>query len=223
MLIPYFFCLGSARLAMRWSVLLLVLVVGLASPVFAEKAKPMTVTQMEQWLAGVRGKTDEKVAKQLGGLELTERVRPALLARWEANLPGDHSRQVLTALADVSAFLDPPAADQLAAAPPDLKAQGAVLSNAIDYVVQTLTKLPDFYATRTTEHLQDTPASSESRGWGSYGGSGVIGIGSGGGSHWMQEFPYELLHSTGHSSVVVTYRDGVEMRGTQKMDSSLIS
>jgi len=208
---------------MRRIVFLLLLAAGLASPFYAQKTKPMSAAQMEQWLAGVHGKADEKVAKQLGGLELTERVNPALLASWQANLPGNQSRAALTALADLSAFLDPPAADQLAAAPPDLKAQGAMLSSAIDYVVQTLTKLPDFYATRTTEHFQDTPAyetlsTHESGGCRPSNGGCYTNA-----RNTINVVPYEPLHSTGQTSVVVSYRDGVEMRGAQKMDRSLIN
>lgn len=220
MMTPCISCSRSARYAGRQIVLLLLLAIGLASPSWAGQL--VSVAQMEQWLAGVHGKADEKVAKQLGGLELTERVSPALLTRWQANLPGSQSRAALTALADMSAFLDPPAANQLAAAPPDLKAQGAVLSNAIDYVVQTLTKLPDFYATRTTEHFQDTP-SYDTISTHQFGGCSSTNGCYTGAQNTINVVPYEPLHSTGQTSVVVTYRDGVEMRGAQKMDSSLIS
>jgi hypothetical protein len=222
-IVPRISCSRRARSgAIRQIVLLLLFVAGLASPLCAQKTKPMSVAQMEQWLAGVHGRADEKVAKQLGGLELTERVNRALLARWQANLPGSQSRAALMALADLSAFLDPPAADQLAAAPPDLKAQGAMLSSAIDYVVQTLTKLPDFYATRTTEHFQDTP-SYETISTHQFGGCSSTNGCYTGAQNTIKVDPYEPLHTIGQSSVVVSYRDGVEIRGTQKMDRSLIN
>lgn len=197
---------------MRQFVLLLIVLVGMASPSWAAPAEtgPVTVAQLGQWLAGAHGQSDGKIAKELGGMNLTEQVSPAQLARWQSALPGRNSREALTALADVSAFLDPPATDMLAAPPPDLKAQGAIFSSAIDYVVNTLAKLPDFSATRTTLHFQDAPAHSVH--------DFHIGLGQS-----YITIPYAPLRRTTRLSTSVSYVNGAEVWGSREMDSNAIN
>ncbi len=53
--------------------------------------------------------SDAEKAKQLTGLELTERLSERRLASLYAIAHGKRTRQELRLLADVSAFLDPPA------------------------------------------------------------------------------------------------------------------
>ncbi|MGH9562969.1 MAG: hypothetical protein ACRD3S_16075, partial [Terracidiphilus sp.] len=67
----------------------------------------MTVDQLDQLLAKLHDKPDTKVAHELEDLQLSERVSPARLARWEAQYPGSHTQQELMKLADLSTFLDP--------------------------------------------------------------------------------------------------------------------
>ena len=74
-----------------------------------------------------------------------------------AGLRGRKARQALVALADASAFLDPPAGEIPADAPPDHNAQQRMTSLALEYLNQALPNLPNFYATRTTVHYQETP------------------------------------------------------------------
>jgi hypothetical protein len=69
---------------------LLLLLAGIALPP-AVAARNITVEQLEQVLAAAHGKLDAKVAQQLSGLELTERLSAAKLSRWEADLPGSSS------------------------------------------------------------------------------------------------------------------------------------
>jgi predicted house-cleaning NTP pyrophosphatase (Maf/HAM1 superfamily) len=69
----------------------------------------MTVAQLEQALAAAQDMPDAEAAQHLAGMELTERLSAAKLARWQAALPGEKARQALLLLADQSAFLDPPA------------------------------------------------------------------------------------------------------------------
>jgi hypothetical protein len=57
----------------------------------------------------------------------------------------------------VSAFLEPPAAEIPRDAAPDLTAQRVIVSLAVDYLNKTITKLPNFYATRTTVRYEETP------------------------------------------------------------------
>jgi VWFA-related protein len=92
-------------------------------------------------------------------------------------------------LADASAFLDPPASDVAGAPRPDVKTQLSILSMAVHYVANTITRLPDFYTTRVTTHFENNlsqPSTSVS-------GNSV-----------------ELL-PTGAYTRTVTYRDGKEV------------
>src|SRR5580704_7125865 len=176
-------------------VLLLFLLAGTAVPAFA--AKRVTVEQLEQLLAADRGKPDAKLAQQLSDLELTERLSAARLLRWEANLPGPESRRSLVLLADVSAFLDPPAAEIPATATPDLATQRRMIALAVDHVSKTIRQLPNFFATRDTIRFEDTPESIRPD---------------------TSLILYQPLHPVGRSSETVLYRDGREMvdSGTAK-------
>ena len=98
---------------------------------------------------------DAKAAHQISDLKLTERMSDAKLASWKTRLPGAKSWDALLAVADLSAFLDPPAAEIPAAAPPDLAAQQRMMSNVIDYLKTTIPKLPNFIATQTTIRYEE--------------------------------------------------------------------
>jgi hypothetical protein len=201
---------------LRRIVLLLALTVGIASQAMA--ATPITVAELEQLLAAAHGQSDGKVAKQLSDLELTERASSIRLARWEAEFPGRHCHEALTELADASAFLDLPAADLPATAPPDEDAQKAMLARTVEYVNKTVSRLPNFYATRRTEHFEDSPprqTTGPSIGGraSALGGRGISAISS-------EQSSYVPMHSAGSSNVTVSYRDGYELRGSKKVDPS---
>ena len=174
---------------------LLLLLAEIALPALA--AKRVTVAQLEQLLAADQGKLDGKIAQQLSDLELTERLSTARLSRWEADLPGPESRQSLVVLADVSAFLDPPAEEISATAAPDLAAQRQLMALTVDYASKTVHQLPNFFATRDTIRFEDTPQGYRAD-------SSVI--------------PYQSLHPVGRSTDAVFYRDGQELvdSGTAK-------
>ncbi|HET6170355.1 MAG TPA: hypothetical protein VFE01_09255 [Terracidiphilus sp.] len=87
-------------------------------PAFA--AKQVTVPQLEQAIAALHGKSDVDQAWQIASLELTQRLTPAGLASLRSALPGDKARQALLVVSDRSQFLDPPASEIPATAPPDL-------------------------------------------------------------------------------------------------------
>jgi hypothetical protein len=201
-------------------IFLLVLTVGIASPALA--AKRVGVEQFEQLLAAAHGQSDRKVAGQIADLELTERASSVRLARWEADFPGHHCREALTELADASAFLHLPAADMPTYSPPDRETQKAMLAKTIDYVNKTVTRLPNFYATRKTEHFEDTPRhqtlehlNMPATGRGARSG-GMPGVSS-------EVSQYVPLHSSGRSSESVGYRDGYELRNSQRIDRSRLS
>jgi VWFA-related protein len=171
---------------MRKPVLVLLLA-SVALPACA--AKRVTVEQLEQLLAADRGKPDAKIAQQLANLEITERLSTARLSRWEAALRGPESRRSLLILADLSAFLAPPAAEIPATAIPDLATQRKIMATVASATTKTISKLPDFFATRDTVFFKDTPPSRRM-------GTSLI--------------PYERLHPVSRSSDTVLYRDGRE-------------
>jgi VWFA-related protein len=120
-------------------------------------ARPVTVEQLEQVLSAAHDKRDAEVARQLSDLTLTERLSSTRLLACLAGLRGGKARQALVALADASTFLNPPAGEISADAPPDHNAQQRMTSLALEYLNKALPNLPNFYATRTTVHYQETP------------------------------------------------------------------
>jgi VWFA-related protein len=168
---------------------LLLLLAGIAFPAFA--AKRVTVEQLEQVLAAAHGKSDAEVARQLSDLELTERLSAVRLSRWKADLPGTETRQALIALADVSAFLDLPAEEIPTIATPDIPAQRELMALTVDYVGKTISKLPNFFATRVTTRFEDTPREYE--------------------NGQTASILYQPLRLVGKFSANVLYRDGQEV------------
>jgi VWFA-related protein len=166
----------------------LLLLAGLALPAFA--AKRVTVEQLEQALAAAQGKSDAEVARQLSNFELTERFSSLKLSRWKSDLPGDKARQALVALADASAFLDPPAAEIPSTPAPDFAAQRQIMGLVVHYVSTTIPQLPNFLATRATERFEDSPREQNMQ------------------SPLNQ---YRPLHRVGSSNASVIYRDGKEV------------
>jgi VWFA-related protein len=133
--------------------------------------------------------SDAEKAKQLTGLELTERLSERRLASLYAIAHGKRTRQELRLLADVSAFLDPPADEILAEPPPDPNAQKQMLSLISEYLGRTIHKLPDLFAKQTTVRYQETP------------------MYLGGDSSQT----YRPLHTTDSWTTTVRYRNGFEM------------
>ena len=143
--------------ALAW---LLVLAI-VAFPAFASER--VTVQQLAQAVADLHGKADREVAQRLTVLELTERLTRQRFEQMKAALPGDKSRQALLALTDASAFLDLPVADTLHDPAPDSATQGQIVSRAADFVVATISRMPDFFASRTTTRFQDSEVSEAAK------------------------------------------------------------
>ncbi|MGO8708155.1 MAG: hypothetical protein ACLQMG_10855 [Terracidiphilus sp.] len=187
----------------KWAAVLLL--AGMAAPAMA--AKSLSVEQLEQLLAANQNKADGHVAQVLADVELIERLSPERLARWEKSFPGDKTREVLIRLADKAAFLNPPPQDVLRIAEPDSDTQEKMLALANDYVKTTMTRLPNFSATRETTHFEDAPSQDQMTaaapavtGWHAY----PLGLSI----HRAEAKP---LHSTGTYSATVTYRGGFEV------------
>jgi VWFA-related protein len=168
-------------------------------------SKRVSVDQLSALLAAAHGSSDAELARQLSEVELTERLSSPKLISMEAGLRGNKARQVLVALADASAFLDPPAAEIPAEDPPAAAAQREMQSKAVAYLVKTIPKLPNLFATRTTVFYAETAAT--------YKKAGEPGFG------------YQPLHVAEVSKAAVLVRDGKEVAdsGSKKSSKSKLS
>ena len=119
--------------------------------------RPVTVEELGQLLSQVHGRGNEELANKLSTLKLTERLSFYKLSAWTAKYRNSSVQQALVALADASAFLEPPPSDIPDRPVPDNAAQQRMLALAKDYLKKSIPKLPDFYATRTTSRYEATP------------------------------------------------------------------
>ncbi|HEY1895813.1 MAG TPA: VWA domain-containing protein, partial [Terracidiphilus sp.] len=133
--------------------------------------------------------SDADKAKQLTGLELTERLSERRLSSLNNIAHGKRTRQEVRLLADASTFLDPPADEILAEPAPDQDAQKKMLSKSSEYLENTIRKLPDLFAKQTTVRFQETPMYLE-------GDTSVN---------------YQPLHVTDSWTTTVRYSNGFEM------------
>ena len=145
----------------------------------AGAAKRVTVAQLEQILAAETAdhRADADTARKIGDLELTERLTEVGLSRIAKGFSlGPRTALEVELLADQSAFLDPPAAELPATAPPDAATQQHMMDMARGYVVQTWPHLPDFFVTRTTARFDDSPQVLEAGDWPVRAGMHLLGI-----------------------------------------------
>ncbi len=164
----------------------------LALPVQA--AKRITVKQLNQGLEDAKNKPDQDLERWLYGLELSDRMSSQSLRHWKDLLTGDQSRQALTALADSSAFLNPPSEEMPNTVPLDQNAQQQLLLLTADYIEKTLSKLPNFFATQAITTFEDTPSSQDGAAYTSY----------------------QSLHYADFMSATVLYRGGKEIMETNR-------
>jgi hypothetical protein len=134
-----------------------------------------------------------QVARQLSNLQLTQRFNTVKLAHWLTQSPGPKARLALILLADMSAYLDLPAAEIPPTAAPDLAAQHRMMALTTDHISKTIHQLPNLFATRVTTSFQDTFLQHET----------------------LQPdlVLYQPLHIVGKSSAHVLYRNGGEEVG----------
>lgn len=164
--------------AMR-NLILLGLLTAMVLP--AGAAKRLTVAQLEKTLeaANEKHRADEELVRLLGEAVLTERLTGAARERISAGLhPGPKASLALQLLADQSAFLDPPAAELPAAAAPDAALAERILNAARAYVVKTLPRLPDFFATRITNSFDNGPQVLKANEWPVRAGLHLVGSSS---------------------------------------------
>src|SRR5579859_1208543 len=141
----------------RHTIAFFVVLATLPLPAFA--AKRITIEQLQQTLAAGQAshRSDDATAQQLQEMELSVRLSTPLLRQMIAANPGPKTLEALRNLAGASVFLPPPPNEIPSRPPPDVAAQKAMLAQTIQYVSRTLPTLPDFLATRRTEHFDDSP------------------------------------------------------------------
>jgi len=131
-------------------------------------AKRVTVAQLEQALteASAAHKPDLEMVRLIDEMELAERLTEAALDRLNEKLGlGPQAGLALELLADQSQFLDPPAGELPATAAPDNAAQQRMLEAARTYVAQSLSRIPNFLANRTTYRYDDSPRALKKDAW----------------------------------------------------------
>ncbi len=151
--------------------------------------RAVSVAQLEQLVSALHDKSDSEQALQLSELTLTERLSDLRSQRLIGDLRGGKARQALLTLADSSAFLDLPGDEIPTDPPPEHANQQRLSSMALQYLNKTVPNLPNFYATRTTEHFQENPSFDK----------GDLKI------------PHQPLHLAGTEKDTVSYRSGYEV------------
>ncbi len=173
-------------------------------PVFYDQprvpTKRVTVQELEQLLGAATEKHDGALAEELAGLELTERLSSKRLSLWQDRLRGKKSKAALTALADNSAFLDPPQAEIPRDPAPDLDAQNQMLMRTEKYLDEAIPRLPDFFATRTTTQYEQ-PSPKE-------------------GDTWKTALADQSLHEAVNEKATLRYRNGHEEQDVEKKTGS---
>ena len=178
---------------------LLAIAVMLEIPALA--AEKVSVAQLEQVVALAQDKPDKDAARRIEALTLSERLARPRFEKLNAELPGQKSREALVVVSDAAAFLDLPAADVSAMAPPSVDEQRAIVLRAVQFAADMAHKMPNFYATRDTTRYQTIELAGE---------IAVL-------DEPMKEPPKLELQRTqpfeqvGRSVVTVLYRDGREL------------
>jgi VWFA-related protein len=174
---------------MRCTTLILLLPLLVAAQ--AHAVKSATVEQLRGAVGSFGKKSDAKAAERLYDLQLTERLSAHRLAAFEAALPGPESRRALVALADQAEFLDPPPAEIPNQPAPSVAQQREIIAKSIDYVGDTLNRLPNLFANRDTVRFEDIPPGLRDE------STNTI-------------IPYQPLRPVSRAMETVLYRDGQE-------------
>jgi VWFA-related protein len=110
----------------------------------------VNVAQLREAINELQQASDSEGERRLNEMELTERLSSAELAKLLTTLNGRKSKEALTALADQSAFLFPPAEDTLDKAPPSLQEQNQLIQRTVGYVSRMIPILPNLLTERIT-------------------------------------------------------------------------
>ncbi len=166
---------------------------GLAFGLSHSDRQTMTVAQMSQYLAGpAQHDSDDALARRVDSIYLSERLTPATLSQLEETLhAGPQARESLQLLADASGFLVPPSNELPNRPAPSAAEQQAMMNGLANFVAVMMRRLPDFFATRTTESYDNAPTVVTHSGWA----------------------PAEPMHADGTFQEGITYRQGKEVTG----------
>jgi len=129
-----------------------------------EAREKIAVDRLPQVLETLRTLSDSEAAKRLSGMELTARLSSANPAELRSLVHGKKANEAFTVLANRSAFLPPPAAEIADAPAPAVQEQRRMLDRTIHYLQETLLRLPDLFATRTTVRYEE-PAQKKDQTW----------------------------------------------------------
>jgi len=159
----------------------------------------MTVAQMGQFLAGAaQHDSDDALAVKVDSIHLSERLTPGAVAQMEETLhAGPRTRESLQLLADGSVFLAPPPNELPTRPAPSAAEQQAMMSGLTNFVAVTMRRLPDFFATRTTDSYDNAPTVVTRSGWA----------------------PAEPMHAAGRFRETITFRQGKEVTEERAMVS----
>lgn len=166
----------------------------------AGASRLVTADQLEQAVAAMRAQSDDKAAREIGELELTERLNRPRLQKLENEAPGEMSKRALVLAAALGDFRAPPAAEIPAGPAPDLAEQRKIMAAVVNYITDAVPQLPKFFANRITTHYEDTPQT--------YKNEGFVAV------------PHQGLHETGASSAEVSYNSGREVVETKVATTS---
>jgi VWFA-related protein len=159
-------------------------------PVYFDNPRPgiekVTVAQIEEL---VPSHTD--LLRKLENLELTERLSTSRLDALLSVIHGERERQALTADADLSLALAPPADEIVNRPPPPVEEQRAIFGRTFDYLQNAIPKLPDFYALRNTVRFEEPPQRDN--------------------EIWKMPHQDQALHFATSEHATVLYRNGNEV------------
>ncbi len=128
----------------------------------------MSVAQLEHVLSAdsAAHKSDAEIARQIRIVELSERLTDTTLERLNRHFAaGSQAALALLLLADRSSFLDPPTSELPTTPAPNAATQQQLLEAAQRFALQTLPRLPNFLATRTTLSFDDSPQEAAKGGY----------------------------------------------------------
>jgi VWFA-related protein len=128
---------------------------------------------------------------RLANLELTERLSTPRLDALLGVLTSERERQALTADADLSMGLAPPAGEIADRQAPSLEEQRAIMGRTFDYLANAIPRLPDFYALRNTVKFEEPAADVNAL--------------------WKMPHADPSLHHAGSEHATVLYQNGNEV------------
>jgi hypothetical protein len=159
-------------------------------PVYFDNPRPgiekVTVAELEEL---VHSQTD--LQRKLANIELTERLSTPRLDALLSVIHGERERQALTADADLSIALAPPADEIVNRPRPPMEEQRAILGRTFGYLQNAIPKLPDFYAFRNTVRFEEPPERDNET--------------------WKMPLQDETLHFATGEHATVLYRNGDEV------------